>query len=217
MRTVLGANLSPFVRKVRVFLAEKGLEYQLEPVVPFNPGPEFKAISPLGKIPAYRDGDVTLADSSVICAYLEKSHPQPALYPAEPLAYARALWFEEFGDSGLAPIMGAKIFFQRLIGPAFFGQQPDQAVIEKALTSELPPLFDYLEAQLGDRAYVVGNTLSIGDIGLCTQFANFQHAGERVDATRWPRLARYVAAILSRPSFAALITEEAAALGARGK
>jgi glutathione S-transferase len=64
MRTVYGANASPFVRKVRVFLAEKDLPYYLEPVFPFNPMPEFKQMSPLGKIPAFRDGDVILSDSS---------------------------------------------------------------------------------------------------------------------------------------------------------
>jgi glutathione S-transferase len=61
--TVYGANASPFVRKVRVFLAEKGLPYHLEPVFPFNPTPEYKKMSPLGKIPAYQEGDVTLSDS----------------------------------------------------------------------------------------------------------------------------------------------------------
>ena len=69
MPTVYGANASPFVRKVRVALAEKGIPYELDPVFP-GPGitPEFRQMSPLGKIPAYRDGERTLADSSVIIA-----------------------------------------------------------------------------------------------------------------------------------------------------
>jgi glutathione S-transferase len=50
---VYGANLSPFVRKVRIALAEKGLEYKLDPVNPFVPPPEFLSISPLKRIPAY--------------------------------------------------------------------------------------------------------------------------------------------------------------------
>ena len=72
---VYGANLSPFVRKVRVALAEKGLEYKLDQVSPFSPPPEFLAISPLKRIPAFRDTDLpepnSLADSSIICDYLE--------------------------------------------------------------------------------------------------------------------------------------------------
>ena len=52
---VYGSSLSPFVRKVRVVMAEKGLEYTLDPVSPFAPPPEFLEISPLKRIPAFRD------------------------------------------------------------------------------------------------------------------------------------------------------------------
>ena len=45
------------------------------------------------------------ADSSVICAYLERIHPMPALYPMDPVEYAKALWFEEYGDSELACVL----------------------------------------------------------------------------------------------------------------
>ena len=84
MPTLIGVNASPFVRKVRVALAEKKIPYDREDLIPVNVPAEFRKISPLGKIPAYRDGKVTLCDSSVICAYLEKTHPTPPLYPTEP-------------------------------------------------------------------------------------------------------------------------------------
>ena len=90
MPTLYGISASPFVRKVRVALAEKGIAYEHDPVVPMNVSAEYKKISPLGKVPAYKDGDRTLADSSVICAYLERVHPSPPLYPQGPEDYARA-------------------------------------------------------------------------------------------------------------------------------
>lgn len=49
---VFGAALSPFVRKVRWYLAEQGLDYQLEMVLPFNPPQWYYQLSPLGRIPA---------------------------------------------------------------------------------------------------------------------------------------------------------------------
>lgn len=208
MPTVIGANASPFVRKVRVFLAEKGIAYDLEPLIPFNVSAEFKKMSPLGKIPVYRDGDRTLCDSSVICAYIEKIKPEPALYPADPYEYARALWFEEYADGGLVQIMGAKIFFQKVVGPMLFNQKTDDALVDKAVNEELPVLFDYLESQLGTGDTIVGKKFSIGDIGLATHFVNLRHAGYGVDAKRWPKLARYIAAVHGRPSFKALIEEE---------
>ena len=68
-------------------LEEKGIPYEVDPVIPFNVSDEFKKISPLGKIPALRDGDKAISDSSVICAYLERTHPTPPLYPSDAFEY----------------------------------------------------------------------------------------------------------------------------------
>jgi len=213
MPTVYGVNASPFVRKVRVFLAEKGIAYDLDPVIPVNVSAEFRKMSPLGKVPAFRDGDRTLADSSIICAYIERAHPQPALYPADAYDYARALWFEEYGDSGLSAIIGAKVFFQKVVGPMFFGHTTDEAVVRKALEEELPPMYDYLEGQLGVDSVLVGQQFSIADIGVGTQFVNLHHAGYSVEAQRWPKLAKYLATVHARPAFKTVIEEEAATFG----
>jgi len=208
MRIVHGASASPFVRKVRVALAEKGLDYELRPAVPGSLPPDYKKISPLGKIPAYEEDGRALSDSSVICAYLERTHPEPALYPSDPYEYGRALWFEEYGDSALAQNVSGVLFFQKIVAPLFFKRPTDQALIDKALTQDIPPLFDYLESQLQAREVIAGTRFSIGDIGICTHFVNMQHAGYEVDAKRWPKLARYVSHTLARPSFKALIEEE---------
>lgn len=213
MPTVYGANVSPFVRKVRAFLAEKNIPYELDPVVPFGASPEFKKMSPLGRIPAFRDGDRTLADSSIICAYLERTHPTPALYPSDPYEYARALWFEEYADGGLVTVTGPKIFFQKFVAPRFFNRATDEGMVKKAIDEELPPLFDYLEGELRDGEFLVGRAFSIADVGVCTHFVNLRHVDLSVDRTRWPKLAAYVARIHARPSFKALIEEETAMYG----
>jgi glutathione S-transferase len=213
MPTLYGASASPFVRKVRVVLAEKKIPHEREDVIPINVSPEYRKISPLGKIPAWQDGDRTLADSSVICAYLERVHPEPPLYPADPYEYGRALWFEEYGDTALLAVVGPKIFFQKFVRPRYFNQPTDEDMVRKAVDEELPPLFDYLESQIGGAEGIVGGRFTIGDIGLATQFVNLRHAGVGVDAQRWPKLARYVAALHERPSFRTLIEEERATFG----
>ncbi|HUA36113.1 MAG TPA: glutathione S-transferase family protein [Candidatus Binataceae bacterium] len=215
MPTLYGALGSPFVRKAIVALTEKGIAYDHDPVVPFGPNPEYRKISPLGKIPAFRDGDRTLADSSVILAYLERTHPEPPLYPSDAYDYARALWFEEYGDGGLAPVLGSKIFFARVIGPRFMNQPTDEAAVQKALNEEVPPLFDYLEKELEGKDYLVANRFTIADIGVATIFVNFQFAGCSVDAKRWPKLAAYVERIHNRPSFKGIIDKEKAAFGVK--
>ena len=102
--------------------------------------------------------------------------------------------------------------WQKIIGPAFFNQPTDDAVVSKAVNEELPPLFDYLESQItGD--WLVGSQFSIADISIGTQFVNLRLAGVSVDAARWPKLARYIARVHERPSFKKLIEEDRAALG----
>jgi glutathione S-transferase len=208
---VYGGSVSPFVRKVRVMLAEKGLEYKLEQVNPFTPPPEFLAISPLKRIPVLRDTDVpepnTLPDSSIICDYLEHKFPKPALYPTNPFERAKALWYEEYADSVMAQNIGRGLFFERIVKKMMRGQ-PDEAVCQKTLTQELPPLFDHVEKEVGGKEFLAGGAFSIADISIATMIVNFCHAGEVLDAKRWPKFAAYIARIHARPSFKALIDEE---------
>ena len=213
MPKLLGAFGSPFVRKVFVALNEKGIPFEHEQVIPFGAPASYRKLSPLGKIPAYQDGDKTLADSSVIIAYLEKTHSQSPLYPSDPYDYARALWFEEYGDGGLAPLIGGKVFFPKVIAPRFFKQEPNLADIQKVVDTELPPMFDYLEGELWNNEYLIGNKFSVADIGIATQFVNLMLAGYGVDTKRWPKLAAYVNRIHSRPSFKAAIDQEKKAFG----
>jgi glutathione S-transferase len=204
-----GANLSPFVRKTRVALAEKGIAYDAVVVFPFGQTDEYKKISPLGKIPCYQEGSFTLPDSSAILAYLERKQPNPALYPSDAQQFARALWYEEYADSKLSQVCGVP-FFQRFVRGRIQKQQPDEALIQKTLTEEAPPAFDYLERELADREFLAGGRFSVADIATASFFVNFEHAGEKVDAKRWPRLTDYLARIHGRPSYKAIIEEEKA-------
>ena len=209
---VYGGAVSPFVRKVRLVLMEKGLPYSLEQVNPFSPPPDFAEISPLKRIPAFRDTDLPepnnhLADSSVICDYLEHKYPNPPLYPKEPYARARALWFEEYADSQVAANLVRPLFFERVV-KKLMGQLTDESICEAVLRDHMPAIGDYLEREIGDREYLVVGALSIADIAIGTMFVNVQHVGEIIDGARWPKLAAYVTRIHARPSFQALIEEE---------
>jgi glutathione S-transferase len=97
MLKIHGIPVSVHTRKVIVAALAKGLPREVVPVVPVipgNPPPDWRRLSPTGKIPVLTDGGFTLPDSSAICAYLERCHPQPPLVPAAPQDHARALWLE---------------------------------------------------------------------------------------------------------------------------
>ena len=196
---VYGSSLSPFVRKTRVFIAEKGLTAEYKPLPPHAPLPEFRACSPLGKIPAFVDGDFHISDSSAICHYLERKHPEPALFPASPADFARTVWYEEFADISLIGAAG-KVFFNLVVKKLMQIGEPDMAAVEGALSTELPPLFTYLEDRV-DGPYLVGDRLTLADIAIASPFVNLQLAGHPLDAARWPKLAGWLGPILARPSF----------------
>jgi glutathione S-transferase len=208
---VYGSTLSPFVRKVMAFAAEKGLEVELKPSAPGNKDPEFLESSPFGKMPGFRDGDFAISDSSAIVAYLEAIKPEPNLIPTEARARARTIWFDEYADTILFAC-GGKMFFNRIVGPRFLGVPGDEEIARKAECEELPPLLDYLERVIPESGYLVEDRLTLADIAVAGPFANLRHLNVAIDPARWPKVNQYVAAILDRPSFKPWVEREAAFL-----
>lgn len=207
-----GSSLSPYVRKVLAFAAEKGIELDLQPTGFPNPTPEYLDASPFRKMPALRDGDYTLADSSAIIHYLEAKFPEPALIPADPKLRGKTIWYEEFADTILVAC-GAKIFFNRIVAPRFMGRPCDEEAVQQAELNDLPPILDYLERTVpGEEGYLVGNSLTLADIAIAGPFANFRHTNTRIDPSRYPRTVAYADRILARPSFSQWVERETAYL-----
>jgi glutathione S-transferase len=208
---LFGSTFSPFVRKCVVFAAEKGMELELVQTRLGDPNPDFRAASPFGKMPALKDGDYMLADSSAIVQYLEAKQPDPALIPAEAKARGTTIWWDEFADTVLFGT-GRKIFFNRIVAPLFLQREGNEAEADAAARDELPPLLDFLEGKVPDSGFLVGDGITLADISVASPFVNLAHAGVDVDAERWSKLAAYFAAVHSRPSFAPLIERESSFL-----
>jgi len=207
-----GSSLSPYVRKVLAYAGEKGIELDLQPTGFPNPTAEYLEASPFKKMPALRDGEYTLADSSAIIHYLEAKFPEPKLIPTDPQPRGRTIWFEEFADTVLVSC-GAKIFFNLIVAPRFLGRPGDDEAARQAELNDLPPILDYLEHTVpGDDGYLVGDALTLADLAVAGPFANFRHTNTRVDPERYPRTVAYVDRILARPSLAPWIERETAML-----
>src|SRR5512146_1653081 len=199
---IYGNSLSPFVRKTMVFATEKGFEFEL--VAPQAGGEAFKQASPFGKMPGFKDGDFLISDSTAIITYLDAIKPEPNLIPTEPKARARAIWYEEFGDTIVGACVG-KVFFNRVVAPRFMGRSGDLAAADEAQRVEFPKLVDYLESVVPASGYLVEDRITLADIAVASPFANLAHGGCTVDPATHPKSARYLEGILARPSFAALI------------
>jgi glutathione S-transferase len=198
---IIGSYVSPYVRKVLACLALKDLVYEIDPITPFYGGEEFDRLSPLRRIPVLVDGDVSLCDSSVICAYLDEAYPGRPLLPADVRDRARARWLEEYADTRLGDVFIWGLFYQKIVHPIVWGAPGDRARIEKTLNEDLPRELDYLEGQLPAEGFLFGD-IGLADISIATFFRNGAYAGFEVDAGRWPRTAAFVARTLDHPVFA---------------
>ncbi len=212
---VYGTSLSPYVRKVLAFGAEKGLTLTLEQAGLGRGGPDFHEASPFGKMPAFRDPgadngkDFCLADSTAIIAYLEAKYPEPNLIPKTPVAHGRTIWFEEFADT-IFFASASKLFFNRFVAPKIMKRPGDEAVAAAAEAKELPPLIAYLEGVIPDSGFLVEDRITLADIAVASPFANLAHIDVAIDPATYPKAAAYIEAILARPSFAGMVAAERA-------
>lgn len=212
---VYGPSLSPYVRKVLVAAAEKRIEVENHIVRPGDDLPEFREASPFGKIPALRDGDFLLSDSTAIITYFDATYPTTPLIPAAPRARARTIWFEEFGDTILSPAI-SKMFYNRIVLPRFLGREGDLAIADAAERDELPRLLDYIERVAPEASgFLIDDAFTIADISVVSPLANLLHLGRGIDPARWPRARAWTDTILARPSFARLLVRETEVLSRR--
>jgi len=207
MIRVIGSFVSPYVRKVLACMNLKDLAYEVDPITPFFGNDEYERLSPLRRIPVLTDGDVSICDSSVICAYLDDAYPDRPLLPASPKDRARARWLEEFADTRLGDVFIWALFYQKVVRPLVWGELTDEARVTKALSEDIPQALDYLEGELPSDGFLFGE-IGLADIAVASFFRNGAYAGFETDATRWPVTAAFVQRALAHPSIASLLPFE---------
>ena len=200
---IIGSYLSPYVRKLLVCLEIKGIAYEIDPIVPFYGNDEFARIRPVRRIPVLMDDSATLADSSVICEYLDERYPEPPLFPQGAKLRARARWLEEFADTRMGEVFIWHLFNQLVIRRFVWGETPDEQVLKKAREEEIPQVLDYLEGELPQDGYLF-DVICAADIALAAFFRNAAFARYSIDAARWPKTAAFVSRVLDHPGFARL-------------
>ncbi|BFM16457.1 glutathione S-transferase family protein [Maricurvus nonylphenolicus] len=209
-----GVSASPYVRKVLFALRLKGLSFEHLQQMPFANDPEFNKISPLGKVPALQDGDLTICDSTVICEYLEDAYPKAPIYPCLPADRAKARWVEEYCGSRVTEL-ATGIFFQRVMRPMVFQQEADEKLVAKIIGTDMPPVFEYLESLIPAEGYLFGD-VGLADVSLVSPFINASYAGFEVDAERWPKLSAFIEKVKSHEIMQSLLGAEAVVLESNG-
>jgi glutathione S-transferase len=217
MLKIYGVPVSVHTRKAIVAAIAKGLPHEIVPVVPVipdNPPPDWRRLSPTGKIPAIVDGDFTLFDSAAICAYLERLRPEPALYPGDPRGHARALAMEQYAGTLFREIVHP-LFHETFVNPKVRGVATDQRRIDAVLADAVPEIFGYLDSAAGD-GFLVGGALSIADIAVASNLVTYQYIGYDPYRARFPRLATLFDRVVRQPPFREALRREQAVAESMG-
>lgn len=200
-----GSSISPFVRKIMLALAYKGLPYELQPLNPYLEKELALKRHPLGKVPVLEHDGNAVIDSTVIAHYLDDICPVPPLYPGSAEARAKIRWLEEYADTRLTSLIGGVLFYQKIMRGKMLNKEIDEEAIAQCLTHHLPQALRYLEEQLPESGYVTPQ-LSMAEISLWSVCRSGWMAGLRLN--HYPRLQAYLATIEQEPWVANLISEE---------
>ncbi len=196
---LLGALTSPYVRKVRIVLAEKKLDYQLvlEDVWASN---DIQRANPLGKVPCLvMEGGEAVFDSRVIVEYVDTLSPVGKLIPANGRERAEVRTWEALADGVLDAAILARL--EQTWAGRGEGQR-SMAWVERQL-GKIDAALVAMSQGLGDKPFCAGIHFTLADIavGCALGYLDFRFA--QIDwRTRHPNLAKLAEKLAQRPSFA---------------
>lgn len=197
---LIGSLSSPYVRKVRIVLAEKKLDYQLELLDVWAPDTTIRKFNPLGKVPCLViDNDFCVFDSRVIVEYLDTLSPVSRLLPPGGRERLEVKRWEALADGVLDACVLLRL--EHVLRPE---EQRSEAWIARQ-TAKIEAALPVMADMLGDRQFCVGSAhgqYSLADIaaGCALGYLDF-----RLPELNWrdpyPNLARYYDRLMQRPSF----------------
>ena len=209
MRVLYHLPLSPFSRKIRLVLSERRLPFELRIEKTWERRPEYLEMNPAGTVPTLvEENGLVIADSGVICEYLEEAYPDTTLMGrtlGERVEVRRLLaWFDgKFSHEVTRNLLGEKTM-KRLAGRG----QPDAAALRIGYAS-LKPHLEYLGWLAETRKWLAGGTLSLADFAAAGHLSALDFTGE-VDWSVSSGARDWYARMKSRPSFRPLLADRVA-------
>lgn len=162
-----GALASPYVARVLLFAKLKGIDIPQADLPGGRPNSdEYKAFTPIGKIPSLDVDGTCIPESEVICEYLEDAYPETSGLPASAVGRAQSRTISRIVDLYLSPVSSV---LARQVNPA----KRDAAVVaEQAAT--LQKVWGYFDHFMDNGPFAVGNTPTLGDCALGPHMCMFK-------------------------------------------
>ena len=198
MYKLLSAKPSPYARKVRIQLAEKGIPFELITEVPWDAGTQTPKYNPLEKLPVLilPDGQ-SVFESRYIGEWIELRHPEPALMPRDVDGLLAAKRFEVICDGTCDALILSLFETQRgpdKMSPPWLERQMRK--VDGALRE--------LSRVLGSREFCVGERFTMADVATGTLLGYMKVRWPHIDwPSQYPNLATFSERMEQRASFAA--------------
>ncbi len=192
---LISATPSPYARKVRIALAEKGIPFELLTEIPWNEDTTVPQHNPLEKLPVLLlDDGSTVYESSYILEFLERRYPDPPLLPADDDGILAAKRLDVLANGICDAVV--LVFFERL--------RPEAHRSLPWMDRQLRKVFGgvaEIARLIGDRRYAVGDRFGLGDIAAASALGylevRFKEFGWR---RQYPALSRYMDGLMQRRS-----------------
>jgi glutathione S-transferase len=223
-------EMSSSSQKVRLLLAEKGLDWESRPVN-LRTGEQqeewYRKLNPRAVVPTLLDGDQALQESTVINEYLEEKFPEPPLMEKDLFARAQIrLWTkqvdEAIHDGCIAVLAFAIAFRESMLAnkdaamaqaakiPDPFKRERRRDVLERGLASihvdiaidRVAQLFDEMEQSLGTRDWLVGSRYTLADVAILPYVKRLEDLAFRNMIDARPHVSAWFARCKARPGFA---------------
>lgn len=198
--------LSPFSRKVRLVLAEKGIDVELVEERYWDHRAEFMRLNPSGKVPFLKTDKLAVGDSSAICEYLEEVYPEPALMPVGPerRAETRRLisWFDDkFYRDVTLNLLGERLQ-KKVMGRGY----PESKNVKMG-TKNIRFHLQYMTYLLDRRRWLAGDRMSMADFAAAAQISCLDYISD-VDWNNYGLVKDWYVKIKSRPAFRSLLADQ---------
>lgn len=206
MRVLHHIPLSPYCRKVRVALKEKGLPFELKLENVWERRPDFLAMNPAGLVPVLVEADGTvIADSVAITEYLQEVQPAPDLLGGNPAQRAETrrlvAWFDgKMNREATENLVGEKVL-KRFLGRG----EPDSATVRAGLHNIAIHL-DYIGFLVERRTWLAGEAFTLADIAAAAQLSCVDYIGD-VPWSKHEAARDWYARVKSRPSFRPILDD----------
>lgn len=215
MRQLYHLPISPACRKVRLVMAEKGLDFELVEERDWERRDEFLMLNPAGEVPVLvvEEGE-PVSGATPIAEYLEETAPDVKLLPEEPLARAEVRRLVDWFDRKFAAEVSDGLIFEkvtrRFLSAADGGGAPDMIVVRAALHN-LRYHLDYICYLMEERNWLAGEALTLADLTAAAHLSCLDYVGD-VPWAQYQGAKDWYVRIKSRPGFRGILADHVAGM-----